>query len=126
MSTEKEQAEKSGYLGYSYVFKKQVIEEIENGFISMNQASKKYHLCRSTVQRWFDKMGNFEKRLKVMGGKSARQEIVLLKRQLKVLEQSNELLHYALDMVEEECGVDIRKKYLPESPSSTKKLKVKV
>ena len=75
-------------------------------------------------------MGNFEKRLKAMGGKSARQEIVLLKRQLKVLEQDNEILHFALDMVKEECGVDLRKKYLPDpiaigSLDSTKKRKEK-
>ena len=125
MKKKETQAEERGYLGYSYVFKKQVIEEIENGFISMNQASKKYNLSRSTIQRWFDKMGNFEKRLKAMGGKSARQEIVLLKRQLKVLEQDNEILHFALDMVKEECGVDLKKKYLPESLDSTKKSKGK-
>lgn len=121
MKEKKKQAEEKGFLGYSYAFRKQVIEEIENGFISMNQASLKYHISRSTIQRWFDKMGNFDKRLKAMGGKSARQEIVLLKRQLKVLEQSNEILNFALDMVEEECGVDIRKKYLPESLESTRK-----
>lgn len=125
MSKEKKPAEEKGFLGYSYAFRKQVIEEIENGFTSMNQASIKYRLNRSTVQRWFDKMGNFEKRLKAMGGKSARQEIVLLKRQLKVMEQNNEILHFALDMVEEECGVDLRKKYLPESLNSTRKGKAK-
>jgi transposase-like protein len=125
MKTEKVQAQEKGYLGYSYVFKKQVIEEIENGFVSMNQSSLKYNISRSTIQRWFDKMGNFDKRLKAMGGQSARQEIVLLKRQLKVLEQSNEILNYALDMVEEECGIDVRKKYLPELPESTRKRKAK-
>ena len=40
MKKKETQAQEKGYLGYSYVFKKQVIEEIENGFISMNQASK--------------------------------------------------------------------------------------
>jgi transposase-like protein len=121
MKEKKRQAEEYGYLGYSYAFKKQVIEEIENGQISMNQSSIKYHIGRSTIQRWFDKMGNFEKRLKAMGGRSAKQEIQLLRRQLKVLEQQNDILNFALDMVEEESGVDMRKKYLPESLISTKK-----
>ena len=71
MLKEKKLAEEKGFLGYSYAFRKQVIEEIENGFTSMYQASIKYRLNRSTVQRWFDKMGSFEKRLKAMGGKSA-------------------------------------------------------
>jgi transposase-like protein len=123
MEEKKQQAEESGYLGYSYGFKKQVIEEIENGFISMNQAAKKYRINRSTIQHWFDKMGNFDKRLKVMGGKSARQEIMILKHQLKVLQESNEILNVALDMVEEECGVDMRKKYLPGSQDIIKKRK---
>ena len=87
----------------------------------MNQSSIKYHIGRSTIQRWFDKMGNFEKRLKAMGGRLAKQEIQLLRRQLKVLEQQNDILNFALDMVEEESGVDMRKKYLPESLISTKK-----
>jgi transposase-like protein len=121
MATKKEQAEEPVILHYSYGFKKQVIEEIENGLISMNQAAKKYHVYRSTIQRWFAKMGNFEKRLRTMGGKSPRQEISALRRKIKQLEQEKEILDFALDMVQEECGVDMRKKFLPESLQTTLK-----
>ena len=118
-------AESFKYYRYSYPFKKQVIEEVENGLISMNQASKKYGVYRSTIQRWFDKMGNFEKRLRAMGGKSPKQEIAALRRRIKVLEQEKEILDFALDMVDKEAGVDMRKKYLPESLQHLNKKKGK-
>ncbi len=53
-------AESYKHYRYSYSFKKQVIEEIENGQISMNAAAKKYGASRSTIKKWFDKMGNFK------------------------------------------------------------------
>jgi transposase-like protein len=125
MYTKNKQAEEKVILHYSYGFKKQVIEEIENGLISMNQAAKKYKVYRSTIQRWFQKMGNFEKRLRAMGGKSPRQEISALRRKIKELEQEKEILDFAIDMLQEESGVDIRKKFLPESLQNTLKRKGK-
>ena len=61
MKSKKPPAESYKHYRYSYSFKKQVIEEIESGQISMNAAALKYKVSRSAITKWFDKMGNFDK-----------------------------------------------------------------
>lgn len=123
MNSKKPPAESFKYYRYSYSFKKQVIEEIENGQISMNAASKKYEVSRSTLKKWFDKMGNFDKKLRNMQGRSPGQKIKELEARIKRLEQEKEYLSFAIDMISEETGTDMLKKYLPESHPNTRKKK---
>lgn len=98
----------------SYGKKKEITDAIENGQISMNQAAKLHGISRSTIQRWFQKIGNFEKKLLHMGGKSAQQEIRDLKKRIKELESKEIIYETAIDVVEKEFGIS-RKKLLPES-----------
>jgi transposase-like protein len=114
-------AEKYKYFRYSYSFKKQVIEELENGQISMNQAAKKYNISRSSLQKWFTKMGNLDKRIKGLQGMSPRQKLRDMSARIKRLEQEKEILSFAMDMISEEVGTDMLKKYLPESQEAIKK-----
>jgi len=100
---------------YSYSYKVAVIEAIESGQLSQNQAAKKYGVHRKTISGWIKKYSIFEKKLKDMGGKSPQQEIVELKAQLRAAETENEVLRYIAQVIQEECGDDILKKYLPES-----------
>jgi transposase-like protein len=116
-----EPAEKYKFYRYSYSFKKQIIEELENGQLSMNQASKKYNISRSTIQKWFTKMGNLEKRIKGLQGMSPRQKLRDMNARIKRLEQEKEILSFAMDMISEEVGTDMLKKYLPESQEVIKK-----
>ena len=125
MNSKKPPAESYKYYRYSYSFKKQVIEEIENGQISMNAASKKYEVSRSTLKRWFDKMGNFDKKLRSMKGRSPVQKMKEMEARIKRLEQEKEILSFAIDMISEETGADMLKKYLPESHTSLNKKKKK-
>ena len=125
MNSKKPPAESYKYYRYSYSFKKQVIEEIENGQISMNAASIKYEVSRSTLKRWFDKMGNFDKKLRSMKGKSPGEKIREMKARIDRLEQEKEILSFAIDMISEETGTDMLKKYLPESQKNLKKRKGK-
>ena len=118
-------AESYKYYRYSFSFKKQVIEEIENGQISMNAASIKYEVSRSTIKRWFDKMGNFDKKLRSMKGRSPGQKIKEMEARIKRLEQEKEILSFTIDLISEETGVDMVKKYLPESQKNIKKGKKK-
>jgi transposase-like protein len=118
-------AESYKYYRYSYSFKKQVIEEIENGQISMNSASRKYEVSRSTLKRWFDKIGNFDKKLRSMQGKSPGEKIREMKSRIDRLEQEKEILSFAIEMISEEVGTDMLKKYLPESQESIRKRKIK-
>jgi transposase-like protein len=118
-----EPAEKYKFYRYSYSFKKQIIEELENGQLSMNQASKKYNISRSTIQKWFTKMGNLEKRIKGLQGMSPRQKLRDMNARIKRLEQEKEILSFAMEMISEEVGTDMLKKYLPESQEVIKKRK---
>jgi len=123
MNRKKPPAESYKYYRYSYSFKKQVIEEIENGQISTNQASLKYEVSRSTIKKWFDKMGNFDKKLRSMKGKSPGEKIREMKARIDRLEQEKEILSFAIDMISEETGTDMLKKYLPESQKTLRKRK---
>jgi transposase-like protein len=103
------------YFRYSYSFKKQVLEEIENGLISINQASKKYKISRSALQTWLTRMGNTEKRIRALQGMSPKEKIRDMEARVKRLEKEKEILKFAMDMISEEVGTDMVKKYLPES-----------
>lgn len=50
----------------SFEFKLKVIDEINNGHISSNYASKKYNISRSTIAYWLKKLSNFESKSKNM------------------------------------------------------------
>jgi transposase len=100
---------------YSYAYKMEVVESIENGNLSQNQASKHYGVHRKTISGWIKKYGNFEKKLREMGGKSPKQNIADLRAKLRVSQGENEVLKAVMSIVEEEYGEDVLKKYLPES-----------
>lgn len=114
-----EKATKITYQGYSYAFKKSVLAEVENGLISINQASIRYQISRSTIQQWMKKYGNLDKKLRDMGGKSAKQEIQELRKQIKKLKTQKIILETAIEIVEDEYGVDVKKKFLPPALKDT-------
>lgn len=100
---------------YSYAFKMEVVESVENGKFSQNQASKVFGVHRRTIYRWMKNYGNFEKKLREMGGKSAKQTVADLRAKLRVSECENEVLKAVLDIIQDEYGEEVVKKYLPES-----------
>lgn len=100
---------------YSYAYKMEVIESIENGKLSQNQASKYFGVHRKTISGWLQKYGNFEKKLREMGGKSPKQNIADLRAKLRVSEGENEVLKAVMSIIEEEYGEEVLKKYLSES-----------
>ena len=100
---------------YSYAYKMEIIEQVENGHLSQNQASKRYGVSRKTIASWLKKYGNFEKKLKEMGGKSPTQEIADLRAKLRVLEDENVVWHAIFDIIKDEYGEEVVKKYMPES-----------
>jgi transposase-like protein len=100
---------------YSHAYKMEVIESIENGKLSQNQASRIYGVHRKTISGWITKYGNFEKKLREMGGKSPKQNIADLRAKLRVSESENQVLKAVMDIIGEEYGEEVLKKYLPES-----------
>lgn len=105
---------KPTYQGYSYGFKVAIIERIENGQLSINQAAKEYDVSKSGIRKWVKKYGNLDRKLRNMQGKSPKQEIAELKKKLKEAEKKVMIWETAMEIVEEEFKVDVKKKYLTE------------
>ena len=110
-----EPAEQFEKKSYSYAFKRQILNVIENGQLSINQSAKKHGINRSTIQKWMQQIGNFEKKLKEMGGRSAQQEIKELRKRIKELEAEKIIYDVAFDVIDAELKIDSKKKYLPPS-----------
>ncbi len=60
-------------------------------------------------------MGNKDKKLRELKGKSSKQEIQALRKKIKELEMQSAILESAIEILEEEYGIDVKKKCLPES-----------
>lgn len=66
-----------------------------------------------------NKFGLQDKKLREMGGRSPKEEIKRLQKKILELETQNSILETAIDIIEEEFNVDVKKKYLPESLKNT-------
>jgi transposase-like protein len=112
MDTQKKQTcRKRNGREVSFDFKISVIDEINNGQISANYASKKYNISRSTIAYWQQKLSNFHAKSKNMSKDAA----------LKKLREENEMLKFIKDFqqdmiieFENITGQELSKKYLPE------------
>ena len=123
---------------YSVSFKLQLVEEIELGHLTKNQAKVKYGIQGdSTVTKWLKKYGNFDWEHQIPRAMSAtpEQKILELEAKVKLLEkQKARAEHLAeradkkviifdmlVDMAEKEYNIQIRKNYTPELSTSIKK-----
>jgi transposase-like protein len=95
----------------SFDFKLSVIDEINNGRISVNYASKKHNLSRSTIQYWMKKLSNFESKSKLV---NKDQENKKLKERIEALEFIKEFQQDMIIEFEKITGEELSKKYLPE------------
>jgi transposase-like protein len=112
MATQKkESCRKRNGKEVSYDFKLMVIDQISNGRISINFASKKYDLSRSTISYWIKKLSNFTSKQKSM---SRNDEIKKLKERIEELEGVKDLQQEIIIEFEKETGNELSKKYLPE------------
>lgn len=122
---------------YSEAFKLQVVYEYEQGHYTLAGLSRQYGIQGSdTIARWLEKYGTLDKNYQQARMKKSpeqelmalRQEVALLKKQKKVLEQQADLSNkkaaffdLMVDIAEEELSIDIRKKYATKASQSTKK-----
>lgn len=95
----------------SFDFKISVIDEINNGRISVNYAAKKYNISRSTIQYWMQKLSNYESK-----AKQVNKDL-----EIKKLKERNEALEFIKDFqqdmiveFEKITGEELSKKFLPE------------
>jgi transposase-like protein len=95
----------------SFDFKLSVIDEINNGLISLNYASKKYNISRSTIEYWRSKLSNYASKSKSM---SKEQEIKKLKERIEELEFVKDFQQDMIVEFEKITGEELSKKFLPE------------
>jgi transposase-like protein len=95
----------------SFDFKLSVIDEINNGQISVNYASKKYNVSRSTITYWLKKLSSYASKEKYM---SKDKEIKKLEERIKELEFIKEFQQDMIAEFEKITGEELSKKYLPE------------
>ncbi len=112
MDTQKKQpSRKRNGKHVSFDFKISVIDEINNGLISLNYASKKYNISRSTIDYWRKKLSNYVSKSKSM---SKEQEIKKLKERIEELEFIKDFQQDMIVEFEKITGEELSKKFLPE------------
>lgn len=114
---------------YTLAFKLAVIDHVEKGRLSYKQAQRHYGIQgRSTVLVWLRKHGTLDwspKPTKPSMGKQSKKEtpaerIKRLERELKNEKDKNLILSKMIDIVEQEYGASIRKKYSPKPSGPSK------
>ena len=95
----------------SFDFKLSVIDEINNGLISVNYASKKYNISRSTIDYWMKKLSNYASKSK---GMSLKEENKKLKERIEELEFVKDFQQDMIVEFEKVTGEELSKKFLPE------------
>lgn len=123
---------------YSMSFKLQIVQEIEQGRISISQVKKDYAIqSRSTIVQWLRKFGNFDWDNQTPSAmpKSPEQKIMELEAKVKLLEKQKSFLEQQayvadkkviifdmmIDIAEKEYQIDIRKNSSPEQSTILKK-----
>ncbi len=95
----------------SFDFKLSVIDEINNGQISTNYASKKHNISRSTIDYWRKKLSNYASKSK---GMSKDEELKKLRQKVEELEFIKDFQQDIIIEFENVTGQELSKKYLPE------------
>jgi transposase-like protein len=123
-------------------FKLQVVQEIEQGSLSIHQACRMYGIqARSTVLEWLRKFGNFDWENQTPSNmpKSPEQKIMELEAKVKLLEKQKAFLEQQafvadkkaiifdmmINIAEKEYQIDIRKNSSPEQSTILKNNKNK-
>ena len=114
MKEKKESCRKKSYEKVTYQHKLFVIDQIRNGQISINYASKKYDISRSSISYWLKKYSTFEQKKRSM---SKQDEIRKLKERIEELEFVKDFQQEVIAEMEYISGVNMSKKLLPKSLS---------
>ena len=106
----KDTCRKNEYQKVSFEHKLFVIDQIKNGQISANFASKKYNISRATIYYWMKKLSNYSQE---KAGISKDDEIKKLKEKVEHLEIVKEFQQDIIVDFEKVTGEELSKKYLP-------------
>ena len=103
-------AEKLRFSERTYAFKLKVVQEIENGLISKNFASKKYLATRSTIEYWCKKIGTV---MSEPNNQSLQKQLKKLKKENDELKLLTDIRMDIIDALIKEMGEDAAKKLYP-------------
>jgi len=122
MKTKKEHWRKKGYQKATLETKLLVVDQILNGQLSTNFASKKYDVPRTTISYWIRKYSTL---VQQNTGMSKNNEIKKLKERIEELEFVKDFQQDIIADMELITGVDMAKKSLPKSLAKEIELKKK-
>lgn len=89
-----------------------IIDQIQNGQISINHASEKYEISRASIYYWLKKYSTLEQKKL---GMSKKDEIKKLKEKIEELEFVKDFQQDIIADMELITGVDMAKKSLPKT-----------
>jgi transposase len=122
MKTQKQPWRKKSYEKVTLELKLFVVDQITNGQISTNFASKKYDVPRTTIAYWIKKYSTL---VQQNTGMSKLDEIKKLKERIEALEFIKDFQQDIIADMELITGVDMSKKSLPETLAKEIELKKK-
>ena len=112
MKDNKPPCQKKEYQKVSFELKLMIIDQIQNGQISVNYAAKSYNVSRSSIDYWLKKYSTLEQKKR---GMSKQDEIKKLKDKIEELEFIKEFQRDYIANLENLSGLDLAKKHLPEA-----------
>ena len=112
MKEQKVPCRKKSYEKVGFDLKLLVIDQIQNGRISINYAAKKYNISRSSIDYWLKKYSTLEQKKL---GMSKKDEIKKLKERIEELEFVKDFQQDIIADMELITGVDLAKKSLPKT-----------
>jgi transposase-like protein len=122
MKTQNEHWRKKSYQKVTLETKLLVVDQILNGQVSTNFASKKYDVPRTTITYWLRKYSTL---VQQNNGMSKDQEIKKLKEKIEELEFVKDFQQDIIADMELITGVDMSKKSLPKTLAKEIELKKK-
>ena len=122
MKTQKQPWRKKNYEKVTLELKLFVVDQIQNGQISVNFASKKYDVPRTTINYWIKKYSTL---VQQNTGMSKNDEIKKLKEKIEELEFQKDFQQDIIADMEIITGVDMSKKSLPKTLAKEIELKKK-
>jgi transposase len=112
MKDKKQPCRKTSYKKIGFDLKLTILDQIQNGRISVNHASEKYQVSRSSIDYWIKKYSTLEQKKL---GMSKKDEIKKLKERIEELEFVKDFQQDIIADMELITGVDLSKKSLPKT-----------
>jgi transposase-like protein len=111
-ANKKQPRRKKTYKKVGFDLKLLIIDQIQNGRISVNYAAKKYNISKSSIDYWLKKYSTLDQKKL---GMSKQDEIKKLKQRIEELEFVKEFQQDVIADMELITGVDLAKKSLPKT-----------